>query len=202
MIDGVFDHQDSHGGGGSITNGDTQWMTAGSGHAAHRDAAGVAGAVGRPVPRHPALGEPAARRRSGRRRATRTCAPASSAWSPPPTPARWCGSSPATSAGTPAPARRTPRWRWCTRSLEPGRPARPAVAGGVQRARLRARRRRHGRARAAPRSRPGQLAVLGAGDFVTVAADGTPGRAAPRRWRCWCSAAGRSASRSPGPARS
>jgi redox-sensitive bicupin YhaK (pirin superfamily) len=31
MIDGVFDHRDSHGGGGSITNGDTQWMTAGSG---------------------------------------------------------------------------------------------------------------------------------------------------------------------------
>jgi redox-sensitive bicupin YhaK (pirin superfamily) len=31
MLDGVFDHQDSHGGGGSITNGDTQWMTAGSG---------------------------------------------------------------------------------------------------------------------------------------------------------------------------
>jgi redox-sensitive bicupin YhaK (pirin superfamily) len=31
IIDGVFDHQDSNGGGGSITNGDTQWMTAGSG---------------------------------------------------------------------------------------------------------------------------------------------------------------------------
>ena len=31
IIDGVFDHQDSHGGGGSITDGDTQWMTAGSG---------------------------------------------------------------------------------------------------------------------------------------------------------------------------
>jgi len=31
MIDGVFEHQDSHGGGGLITNGDTQWMTAGSG---------------------------------------------------------------------------------------------------------------------------------------------------------------------------
>ncbi|HYG93806.1 MAG TPA: pirin family protein [Nocardioides sp.] len=31
MIDGVMDHQDSHGGGGTITNGDTQWMTAGSG---------------------------------------------------------------------------------------------------------------------------------------------------------------------------
>jgi quercetin 2,3-dioxygenase len=31
MIDGVMDHQDSHGGGGSITDGDTQWMTAGAG---------------------------------------------------------------------------------------------------------------------------------------------------------------------------
>lgn len=31
MIDGIMDHQDSHGGGGSITGGDTQWMTAGSG---------------------------------------------------------------------------------------------------------------------------------------------------------------------------
>ena len=31
IVDGVFDHRDSHGGGGSITNGDTQWMTAGSG---------------------------------------------------------------------------------------------------------------------------------------------------------------------------
>jgi hypothetical protein len=31
MIDGIMDHRDSHGGGGSITNGDTQWMTAGSG---------------------------------------------------------------------------------------------------------------------------------------------------------------------------
>ena len=31
MIDGVFEHQDSNGGGGVITNGDTQWMTAGAG---------------------------------------------------------------------------------------------------------------------------------------------------------------------------
>ncbi len=31
LIDGVFEHQDSHGGGGRITDGDTQWMTAGSG---------------------------------------------------------------------------------------------------------------------------------------------------------------------------
>jgi redox-sensitive bicupin YhaK (pirin superfamily) len=31
MIDGIMEHQDSEGGGGVITNGDTQWMTAGSG---------------------------------------------------------------------------------------------------------------------------------------------------------------------------
>jgi len=31
MIDGTFEHQDSNGGGGLITNGDTQWMTAGGG---------------------------------------------------------------------------------------------------------------------------------------------------------------------------
>ncbi|MEU3445930.1 pirin family protein [Streptomyces thermolilacinus] len=31
LIDGTFVHQDSNGGGGTITNGDTQWMTAGSG---------------------------------------------------------------------------------------------------------------------------------------------------------------------------
>jgi redox-sensitive bicupin YhaK (pirin superfamily) len=31
MIDGTFEHEDSNGGGGVITNGDTQWMTAGAG---------------------------------------------------------------------------------------------------------------------------------------------------------------------------
>ncbi len=31
MIDGTFEHADSNGGGGLITNGDTQWMTAGAG---------------------------------------------------------------------------------------------------------------------------------------------------------------------------
>jgi redox-sensitive bicupin YhaK (pirin superfamily) len=30
MIDGVFQHQDSNG-GGLITDGDTRWMTAGAG---------------------------------------------------------------------------------------------------------------------------------------------------------------------------
>jgi redox-sensitive bicupin YhaK (pirin superfamily) len=31
MLDGQMEHQDSNGGGGLITNGDTQWMTAGEG---------------------------------------------------------------------------------------------------------------------------------------------------------------------------
>jgi redox-sensitive bicupin YhaK (pirin superfamily) len=31
LLDGTFRHQDSNGGGGLISNGDTQWMTAGSG---------------------------------------------------------------------------------------------------------------------------------------------------------------------------
>ncbi|CAN5915499.1 pirin family protein [soil metagenome] len=31
MIDGIMEHADSNGGGGKITNGDTQWMTAGGG---------------------------------------------------------------------------------------------------------------------------------------------------------------------------
>ncbi|MBF4479139.1 hypothetical protein SAMN02745947_00678 [Rhodococcus rhodochrous J3] len=31
MIDGIMQHRDSHGGGGTIGGGDTQWMTAGSG---------------------------------------------------------------------------------------------------------------------------------------------------------------------------
>lgn len=31
LIDGVFKHKDSNGGGGIISNGDTQWMTAGAG---------------------------------------------------------------------------------------------------------------------------------------------------------------------------
>ncbi len=35
MIDGTFEHEDSHGGGGVIENGATQWMTAGVRHPAH-----------------------------------------------------------------------------------------------------------------------------------------------------------------------
>ena len=58
MIDGDLRHQDSNGGGGLITDGDTQWMTAGAASSTSRPARGGGGA-GRPVPRLPALGQPA-----------------------------------------------------------------------------------------------------------------------------------------------
>src|SRR3954452_23608132 len=72
IIAGTFEHADSHGGGGTISNGDTQWMTAGGGvldierppeHLVLRGGAvhGVqlGGDRRRAVPRPAALGEPA-----------------------------------------------------------------------------------------------------------------------------------------------
>ena len=72
MLDGVFEHADSDGGGGVITNGDTQWMTAGAGILHIEKPPRVAGRPGRAVPRLPAVGEPAAGPEARRRRATRT----------------------------------------------------------------------------------------------------------------------------------
>ncbi len=59
IIDGIFEHADSHGGGGEITNGDTQWMTAGSG-ILHIEKP-PEHLVGQRwvVPRDPVVGEPA-----------------------------------------------------------------------------------------------------------------------------------------------
>jgi quercetin 2,3-dioxygenase len=73
MLDGILDHQDSHGGGGLITDGDTQWMTAGSG-LLHIEAPPEDVVMKRrAVPRLPAVGQPARGPEVGRR-ATRTCA--------------------------------------------------------------------------------------------------------------------------------
>ena len=60
IIDGTFVHQDSNGGGGTITNGDTQWMTAGSG-LLHIEVPPESLVLSRrPVPRPAAVGQPAA----------------------------------------------------------------------------------------------------------------------------------------------
>ena len=109
MIDGVVRAQDSNGGGGVITNGDTQWMTAGAGILHIEKPPEWLVVQRRPVPRPPAVGQPAARpevvaaplpghpRERGR------------AARPRPTAARWCASSPARSPGTPDRARPTRR---------------------------------------------------------------------------------------------
>ncbi len=100
MMDGAFEHSDSNGGGGTITNGDTQWMTAG---------AGILHIEKPPRPWSPAAGSSTASScgstcrvpRSSPRRATRTCAPGKSPCWPRPTGAPWCASSPATWPVTP-----------------------------------------------------------------------------------------------------
>ena len=91
IIDGTFDHQDSHGGGGTITNGDTQWMTAGSGILHIEAPPEWLVAEGRPVPRHPALGQPPARREAQRPEVPGHPLRRGAAADLAPTPARWSG---------------------------------------------------------------------------------------------------------------
>jgi redox-sensitive bicupin YhaK (pirin superfamily) len=89
MIDGIFEHQDSNGGGGVITNGDTQWMTAGAGilhiekPPEHLVASGG-------LFHGTQLWVNSPRARSGPRPATRICVRPRSRCSPPRTPAPWC----------------------------------------------------------------------------------------------------------------
>ena len=59
MIDGQMQHHDSQGGGGLIGGGDTQWMTAGAGILHIETPPEHLVAIRRPVPRLPAVGEPA-----------------------------------------------------------------------------------------------------------------------------------------------
>jgi hypothetical protein len=66
------------------------------------------GRSGRPVPRHPAVGEPPGRREDGRARRTRTSRATTSRCSARPTVGRSSGSSPATSTATPARAAPNP----------------------------------------------------------------------------------------------
>ena len=171
IIDGVFDHQDSHGGGGTITNGDTQWMTAGSG-LLHIEAPpewlveqgglfhGIQLWVNLParrqdeqpeVPGHPLRRGPAAD--LGRRRLAGP------------------GHRRAPSTATPAPGRRTRPMALVHATVEPGARLDLPVGRRLQRARLRPQRQRHRRHRRAARSTTGQSAVLGAGDYLTITAD-------------------------------
>lgn len=110
IIDGTFDHQDSQGGGGTITNGDTQWMTAGAGllHIeAPPESLVVSGGLFHGLQLWVNL--PAADKMMAP--ATRTSAAARSSCSPPPTAARCSASSPASWTATTGRASPTPRSR-------------------------------------------------------------------------------------------
>src|SRR5207248_2225746 len=120
IIDGIFRHQDSNGGGGRITNGDTQWMTAGGGilHIEEPpEELVVSGGLFHGfqlwvnLPRTLKMTNPA----------TRTSGPARSRCCPRRTVARCCGSSPGTWRATTAPASRTPRSLCSTPPSPPAR---------------------------------------------------------------------------------
>ena len=172
IMDGTFVHQDSHGGGGTISNGATQWMTAGNG-ILHIETPPeelvVSGGLFHGVQLWVNL---PGRGRRWWRPPTRTSTASWSRSCPHPTAARSCGSSPASSAatrarGAPTPrsssptprSARAPSWscpgirrstRWPTCS--PVR-VRPATSGA--------------------RCTTGQLVVFGDGDTITLTATGT-----------------------------
>ena len=128
IIDGIFRHQDSNGGGGRITNGDTQWMTAGGGilHIEEPpEELVVSGGLFHGfqlwvnLPRTLKMTNP--RYQDIRQARSRCC--------PRPTAARCSGSSPGTWRASVAPASRTRRSRCST---PPSRPApRSGCRGGV-----------------------------------------------------------------------
>src|SRR4051812_35841435 len=64
IVDGTFEHQDSNGGGGTITNGDTQWMTAGGGGPPNGKPPGGAAAPRGGFPRPPPWGNPPPREKT------------------------------------------------------------------------------------------------------------------------------------------
>ena len=159
----TFQHQDSNGGGGLITNGDTQWMTAGAGmlhieappeelvvsgglfHGfqlwvnlprAHEDDPAA-------LPGHP----------GGAGRAAVLARTAG----------RCCGSSPGEVGGHAGPGVTHTPITLVHATVSPGAQVTAAVAGGLQRARLRARPGSGTVGRGGAAGRTGQLAVFGAG---------------------------------------
>ena len=166
MIDGTFAHQDSHGGGGLITDGATQWMTAGKG-ILHIETPPeelvVAGGRFHGIqlwvnlPARDKMIEPAYQ---GLEAATSPCCR-------PVTAARWCGSSPATSPATAAPGRPIRRWPSCTRRWHRGRCS--SFRGTpVQRAASTSSPDPDGWGSDGRPVTSGQLVMFGAGDFISL----------------------------------
>ena len=99
IIDGAFEHADSNGGGGLITNGDTQWMTAGAG-ILHIEKPPERLVMSGGLFHGIQLWVNLPRRSSSRRRAIRTCAPSSRRCCRLTMAGRSCASSPGTSRDT------------------------------------------------------------------------------------------------------
>ena len=114
---------------------------------AHRGAAGVAGAAGRPVPRHPALGEPPARRQDEQPEVPGHPLRRGPAAHLAPTRVRWSGSSPGTVDGHAGPGSTYTPMSLVHATIEPGARLDLPVGRRLQRAGLRAQRQRHGRHR-------------------------------------------------------
>ena len=169
MIDGTFEHHDSTGGGGVITERRHPVDDGRRRHPAHRDAARAARDERGPVPRLAALGEPAegpevgAAALPGHLRASEVGLLASDD----------AGALVRVIAGDLAgyrgPGDTYTPITYVHATLAPGAKLDAALESVVQRPRLRARRARHGRRRA-PARREGQLAVFGPGDALRIEA--------------------------------
>jgi redox-sensitive bicupin YhaK (pirin superfamily) len=179
IMDGAFQHQDSHGGGGFITDGATQWMTAGGG-ILHIETPRSSWCAAAARPRPPAVGQPAVQGQDEPTRPTRTSRATTSRCFASPTPARClrliAGDLPTGDGGVvrgPG-STRTPI-TMLHASITPGSQLSQPWKPEFKRARLRPVRRRHRRRGAAfGQGAPDphrQTAVLGDGDRITIAAD-------------------------------
>ena len=182
MIDGVFEHNDSNGGGGVDHQRRHAVDDRRRRDPAHREAAGVARRAGRPVPRLPAVGQPAAGAEVAAPRYQDIRASEVALASSPDGGAlvRVIAGEVAGHAGPGLDLHADdPR----PRDAEPGRRASAPVALGLQRARLRAGRSRHGRRRGPSRA-DGPARGLRAGRRADVRRGPGPGQPTRRTSTC------------------
>ena len=185
IIDGIFQHQDSNGGGGTDHQRRHPVDDRRRRDPAHRGAAGGAGGARRPVPRPPAVGQPAGAPQDDAAPRTRTSARGEVALLRSPDGGALLRVIAGEVDGHQRPGRHAhPDHRWCTPPSAPGAQAAAAVAARLQRAGLRARRRGHGRRRAAAGPQPASSRCSAPATCITVAADAAPGQPHARSSTC------------------
>ena len=180
IIDGVFDHHDSHGGGGTHHQRRHPVDDRRLRPAAHRDPTRVAGAERRALPRHPALGQPAARRQDERPALPGPPLRRGQPSSRLPTRGALVRVIAGEVDGHAGPGATYTPMTLVHATLEPGARLELPVGRRLQRAGLRAQRRRHRRHRRPADRTAVRPRVLGAGDFLTVSAADKPGEPVAR----------------------